>query len=422
MQKKGSNRAEPAGLFRHAAVKAAGLRLFGDVCIAMPPAATVSAVVGAAVTLALVFVLWAVEVPTRINATGMLMPPSGLLDVVAPEAGQVEVVHTGEQRLVRKGERLLELVAHGRDTSGRRASMAELQSLRDEYELLDEIFERRRAVFLERRNRLARENRSAQQQMYFAERRVAESAEKVAVLEGRLEKLRSLSAAGHVARDAIDREALTLLDVEAAATDANAALSAARLDVERIASRDVETRREFELASVEHDLRRQQLLRAIRLREDSVAHTIVAPRDGRIVRVLARPGMQVRKNQPLAKVIVDQDRPEAWIYVASGNARHIEAGESVELQFDAWPAAQFGTLTATVDSVSAFALGPAEIPVPLPVGGPVFEIRASIASQLFAGQALSTGTTFKAQIVTHRYRLYQWLTKHLQDRSVPDRA
>ncbi|MDH3439687.1 MAG: HlyD family secretion protein [Gammaproteobacteria bacterium] len=410
------------GLFRHAAVKSAGFRLFGDTGVTLPPSATISASVGILTIMLLASALWIVEVPSRINATGMLMPPDGFLDVVAPEAGQVTIIHAREDQSVRAGQVLFELVAHGKDTNGGLQSRAELQSLRDEYNLLNEILERRRAVFAERRARLSEEIQVTHKSIEFGELRVSNIAEKIAVLEARHARLKRLATAGHIARDTFDRDGLALIEVRASATEAEAALSAARSNLARLKSRDGETRREIELAVAEHEVRREQLVREIKRRESLAAYDVIAPRDGAIARILVKSGMTVKKGQVVAKIFADVSIPEAWIYVSSANARGLDEGETVELQLDAWPAAQFGALTATVNSVSSFVLSPAEVPVPISITGPVFEIRASIARQNLIEQLPGPGTTFKAQIVGRRYRLYQWLTRHLRLTTRPDHA
>ena len=348
------------------------------------------------------------------------MPPGGFVDVVAPGPGQVTVVYASEDQSVRTGQVILELVAHGKDTDSGLQAIAEIKSLKNEYELLDEILERRRAVYVERLARLSEEMLVAQKTIEFGELRVSNIIEKADVLEARHARLKRLSKAGHIARDAIDKEGLALIEVYASATESEAALAAARSGLARLKSRDSETRQELELAVAEHEVRKEQLDREIKRREFLAAYDVIAPRNGAIARVLAKPGMTVKKGQPLARIFAAVNVPEAWLYVSSANARGINEGETVELQLDAWPAARFGTLTATINSVSGFVLSPAEIPVPVAINGPVFEVRASISGPSPVENLPGPGTTFKAQIVSRRYRLYQWLTRSLRPHTRPD--
>jgi len=63
--------------------------------------------------------------------------------------------------------------------------------------------------------------------------------------------------------------------------------------------------------------------------------------------------------------------------------------------------------------VSTIALLASDLTVPLPIRGPVFEVRASIADDsieaLGSSWPLAPGTSFQADVIRRRYRLYQWL-------------
>jgi membrane fusion protein len=77
----------------------------------------------------------------------------------------------------------------------------------------------------------------------------------------------------------------------------------------------------------------------------------------------------------------------------------------------------FGTLTAIVSKISNIALLAPDLAVPLPIQGPVFEVRASISDTsidaLGSSWPLAPGTSFRADVIRRRYRLYQWLLRSL---------
>ncbi|MFQ5983275.1 MAG: hypothetical protein ACE5KS_07865, partial [Woeseiaceae bacterium] len=64
--------------------------------------------------------------------------------------------------------------------------------------------------------------------------------------------------------------------------------------------------------------------------------------------------------------------------------------------------------------------------VPLPISGPVFEVRASVGRDsveaLGTSWPLAPGTSFKADVIRQRYRLYQWLLRSLWSDAEGDRA
>jgi membrane fusion protein len=75
----------------------------------------------------------------------------------------------------------------------------------------------------------------------------------------------------------------------------------------------------------------------------------------------------------------------------------------------------FGTQPATVSAISTIALLPSELDVPLALGGPVFEVRATLDGQYVTARGLEwplvAGISFQADIVQHRFRLYEWLLR-----------
>jgi membrane fusion protein len=77
----------------------------------------------------------------------------------------------------------------------------------------------------------------------------------------------------------------------------------------------------------------------------------------------------------------------------------------------------FGTIRAIVSKVSTIALLASDLAVPLPIKGPVFEVRATIDTDsitaLGSSWPLAPGTSFQADVIRQRYRLYQWLLRSM---------
>lgn len=106
------------------------------------------------------------------------------------------------------------------------------------------------------------------------------------------------------------------------------------------------------LAKVEVRLSRQAQMR------------IVAPRDGTIVRVIAKQGGEyVKAGDALAVLVPDTARRAVTLWVDGNDAPLIYPGREVRLQFEGWPAVQFsgwpsvavGTFGGKVDFVDATA-------------------------------------------------------------------
>ena len=82
-----SDKTGTTALFRSKATQSASYRLFGSVTVIVPPSGFVALGIALLALLTLGFVAWYVEIPQRARAVGVLMPPVGLLDIVASAPG-----------------------------------------------------------------------------------------------------------------------------------------------------------------------------------------------------------------------------------------------------------------------------------------------------------------------------------------------
>ena len=101
-----TEKARVTTLFRESATRSASNRLFGSVTVIVPPAGVVAVTVAVLSMLLLGFVAWTVEIPQRARAVGVLMPPNGLLDMVATTPGRITNIAVSEGQLVSAGDLL----------------------------------------------------------------------------------------------------------------------------------------------------------------------------------------------------------------------------------------------------------------------------------------------------------------------------
>jgi RND family efflux transporter MFP subunit len=133
-------------------------------------------------------------------------------------------------------------------------------------------------------------------------------------------------------------------ELRAAADQARAAVDAARLAfevasrqaerMERLADRDVVTRRDFELADLGREQARTALAHAEtqqRSAESNLAYAILrAPGDGRVVERRARPGDLAVPGRPIV-ILVDDGEPEIRITVPADGSRRVLPGMAAEI-------------------------------------------------------------------------------------------
>lgn len=405
-----TNPARGKSLFRSNAVRSAGSRLFGSVTVVVPPSGLITLLIGLTALLALGFVAWYVEIPQRARAVGVLMPPNGFLDVVADAPGRIVSVKVTEGQVVSSGDSLMTLTADQKNLV-----LLQLQSLVEEAALLDQANERQAALDRSRSLTLDERLDALDRQLGAVRGEYEFQLGQVELLERRLQRRQGLASAGSLSIDDLDREKSLLLQARAGGAALRRTIIELEQEVGGIARAKAEALDTSERRQILHELERRRLQRQIDKHEYLVDHDISAPESGVVARVIARPGAAVRAGDTLVRIYQRNQGLEAWLYLPSAKAGFLREGQSVQLRLDAYPYQLFGTTTAVVTSVSSIAIVPQEVRVPLVLAGPVFEVRArlddSSVNAFNASWQLVPGTSFQADLIQRRYRLYEWLLR-----------
>lgn len=408
-------------LFRRNATRSAGDRLFGSIVVMTPRSGIGALIIGVLALLALGFVAWYVEIPQRVRAVGVLMPPDGFLDVVAVAPGRVTSIDVAEGWTINAGDPLVNLTTDRKDLV-----MLQLQSLQDEIALLGAANERRKALDDSRFLALVERLESVGKQLDAVRDEYELQQRQVALLERRWQRRNGLVNDGNLSTDALDREQSSLLQARVG----GAALRRTIIDYEQevggILRARADVHDESAREQILHELEYRRLQRQIDEHQYLIDQVVRAPESGTVARVIVRAGAAVRAGDALVRIYRRSQGLEAWLYLPSSKAGFLRVGQTVQLRFDAYPYQLFGTSTATVTSVSNIAIVPQEVRVPLLLSGPVFEVRATLddtAINAFDEMwQLTPGTSFRADLVQRRYRLYEWLLRAVAGGSGRKRA
>jgi membrane fusion protein len=409
--------AQDVTLFRKRSVSAARRRLLGQVCIATPPSTGATLLIALLSMMMLGIAVYAVEVPQRTRAVGVLMPAGGLLDVIATDTGQITELAVKEGMTVTEGQPLLRITSD-RNAPGRSpVSESQVRSLKAEFELMERAHAREQEMKLARASGIEKQIALTMGRIAKAGVEVELQSSHIQLLEQRFERMNVLAANGSLAEDVLAQERSGILSAKAIAAGLERHMLQIRQEI-----RALETQRDeiVEAAGpdqLRHDIELERLLRQIGRVEIEAGRVVLAPATGVIARLKARPGATSRPGETLMTLYKGDGRLEAWLYLPSDKAGQLKAGQSVQLRLDAYPHEMFGTLTAVISRVSNIALLASDLRVPLPIHGPVFEVRASISAgsidALGSSWPLAPGTSFKADVMRQRHRLYRWLLRSI---------
>ncbi|ATG90764.1 HlyD family secretion protein [Methylomonas koyamae] len=169
-----------------------------------------------------------------------------------------------------------------------------------------------------------------------------------------LTRQQTLQEKGLASRRTLELAQLEIAQRSADLDRAHAALAAARSEVDAVGAdlrkltadttAGVEkARAELNKAIEDQNYLRADLLKVETRQARQQTQTITAPRDGTVLRLLANPNAEmVKAGQPLAILVPDTDQRAVELWVDGNDLPLIVSGSKVRLQFEGYPAIQFG--------------------------------------------------------------------------------
>jgi len=133
----------------------------------------------------------------------------------------------------------------------------------------------------------------------------------------------------HATHRAAESEVQSLLAEQGVVSSSNRAnIESTRSSLEKLKAERAEA--EADLAKVEVRLARQEQMK------------VLAPRDGTILRVVAKQGTEmVKQGETLVLLVPDAESRAVEFFVDGNDAPLVDEGKPVRLQFEGWPAVQF---------------------------------------------------------------------------------
>lgn len=421
MRQDDSGIADSTALFRSSATRSASDRLFGSVTVIVPPSGFMALTVAVLALVTLGYVAWCVEIPQRTRAVGILMPPDGLLEIVASMSGRVGNIVVSEGQDVKAGDLLLNITS---DTQHH--ADLKLRALRSEITLLAMMHERQQTIDQSRSLSLDGKLASLNKRLAVAKSEFRLQREQVALNRRRLTRRQDLAGKGTIAVDVLDQQRVALLQAKARSAVIKHAILGYEQEIGETIRARADAADEMERRKIRHELEIRRKRNELLEQQQLLSREIRAPESGMVARLNVRAGAPVVSGQTLLKVYRPHQELEAWLYLSSAKAGFLRAGQVVELRLDAYPHQLFGTSSAVVKSVSSIAIVPRDLSVPLTLSGPVFEVRAKLNESTIrafdASWPLAPGTSFQADLVQRRYRLYEWLLRAIGHGSGEQRA
>jgi membrane fusion protein len=340
--------------------------------------------------------------------------------------GRVSDIAVSEGEVVVQGQSLLSVSSDRGSTSIPSLASSQIRSLQNELDIVSRdksANEKLQQSIVDDANlKLVTVSR----RLTLANRELEVVSDRVALSASRVQRQESLDEQGAISLDRIEQIRAEHLSVEHDQLRVQRAIIELDLEKQQLVAGGARAKIERVINNLAADSQNEKLHRLITEKSLQQSQHILSPKSGKIVRLGVRAGDVVGAGHTLLSIAAEMAETEAWVYVSAHEAGTLRVGQEIELRLEAYPHQLFGTVTAAVSSVTRLAVLPRDVRAPIAVAGPVFEIRARISRQLQnrmnAGLLPGIGAPFTADIIRHRYRLYEWLLRSRVVMADPERA
>lgn len=392
-------------------------RFLGEVMLAGPASTPLAYAIAGGCLTALIALAFLVEVPSKLNAAGVLLPVGGLTSVTAEQSGVIGKVLVEPGALVTAGSPLMTLLVDRMLTNGDGSFEVRAQSATRQRQMLEMRRRQERLAFETRLESLRLRKAALESTLGPLVERLRNTQRQAELATGAHERVMALAGTGHAALRDVESAEVRMLQARAALSQLEAEQIETRSAAERIA-RDIETERAaFEALDLSLEMESEKLAdRSLEL--DSLARqSIVAPMTGQLADVLVRPGDTVPVGWLLATLHRPETPIEARVYLSSRFAGRAEPGQEAILKLPTFPSRQFGVVRGKLASITSAPLEPRDVRLVPNLFEPVYEARVTLDRQHMDAKGrrwpLRPGLGVEATIVESRRTLIGWLLEPL---------
>lgn len=387
---------------------------FGPVAGGTPVSLQLYAVLGLLFLAVLLLYLGVVRFKTTVAASGVLVPGAGAVRAGPAWQGVYHSINVREGESVEAGQVMALISTRRHDEDGRSRSRAEqsfrrreIERLQHRRQLAQQTAETRLRQFSDEQSRLQESLRMLEDEADTMRRRVQA---RQASLEAR-ESMRERGLLAEITYRQHEERYLALVQQQ---QQLAGRIIANRQKQEALRDRRHQSR--LDQATRDHELESTILrrLHEARLLESDALLAVVAPVAGRAGPVTAREGDVARPGSTLATIIPDATPLQARLYLPGSAMGRVEAGQTVQLTYDAYPYQTHGNHEGTISRVSTTTLDPRHQSLPLPeIREPVYRLEAELPEQTLKADGeshrLRSGMRLRAQIVTAEMTLLAYM-------------
>lgn len=402
-------------LFRQQAVDAQAYRLYGDVFL--QPLLSHRVCLGLLLLWFSAATFWLArgEYASRETVQGWLRPMSGVTRVYAPSMGIIEEIFVKEGQYVTNGQPLFVLNSARTLRSGNDANNEMLREFNFQKSKIEDRLHRTQENHHEQRQHTLAQIKTARNELEISASQLNTIKQRQQIFAQQLARYTTLADQGHITSTRLESAQMTQLELDGS----RQALLQEREHINnRIAKLETELSLQPAYQAEQSEVLQMSLSKVlqeiIEIRERQ-SRVVTAPRAGIVHNLQARAGQHTGvSGAPLVSIVPRNAILEAQLLIPVRAVGFVEPGQSLNINYDAFPHQKFGSYAGIVTHVADSAELPHEIAgAPLNPTVAVYRVSASITHQQAEGFGrafeLKPGMTFSADISLGKRTLLQWL-------------
>lgn len=404
---------EETRLFRAEAMHCANGPAYGSTLVAAPVSFSLVAAAATVIVTTLIALLVGGRYTQRETVAGYVAVANGEVRIFPQAAGTVADLLVTENQFVAAGTPLFSLLTSRNAGMPTAANREILEAIKRENLALQRQVEEQTLYFAAEARRLRQHLHGMQERMPVLRRQRQLASQKNGILQRDVERARQVHGRGHLPARDLETLELAALDGELALQTASLQISAIETDWQEAESRlaQLDSMRQTRLAEIaETASRLAQRESAVRA---NVSQTVVAPVDGHVSALHIIRGQTVSADTLVLSLLPASAQFYAELIVPGRSIGMLDESARVELRFDSYPFELYGQYGATIDRIARSLLLPGDARLPVPVSEPVYRVRAALDRQYVevngTRRALTSGLTFKADILLSERSLLEWM-------------
>lgn len=408
-------------LFRREAVDARRHKWMGRPLLIQSASIQIAALLSIVIIALIVAVVTLGHYTNRVRVSGAIIPGAGVTEVFSRQSGHIVSGISEEGTAVKRGDILYTISLDDVSSLGETEALVEKQLKLQRDTLVSALAERANLDAIEKDGLKTQEVQLGQELDRLREQ-IATTAEYVELLKGFAEKYRSLSNQ-HVT---VDREFEAR--EETYKDNERQLQSLKRQEVQLLTQRsEVHTKLlgfDASAALTSGELHQRIAVIDQQFAEGAARHSIdiVAPRDGTLTAIIAKPGQMITAGTPLVSILPADSALEAQLWAPSSAIGFVKEGSKVLMRYAAFPYQKFGQYTGVITKISRVTIKSEDASEQASVAtqaqkSAFYRITVRPDSQNVVAygklEPLRAGMAVEAELMLDTRPLYQWILEPL---------